>query len=225
MKILIIEDEKELMETIKESLEKDNFLVEFAHDFQSGLDKIIRFDYACILLDVGLPGGSGLDLLKELKELNREDNVIIISAKDALEDKILGLELGADDYLTKPFHLAELHARVRSVIRRNVSNGNPLVLLGNLSLDMPNRLITINEEPVELNRKEFDILAYFMVNPNRLVQKNTLSEHVWGDYMDDADDFEFLYSQMKNVRKKMQQLGATLEIKSVYGMGYKLVIK
>lgn len=225
MKILIIEDEIELLETIKESLEKENYRVEFAQDYSSGLDKIVRFDYSCILLDVGLPGGSGLDILRELKEMKRDDHVIIISAKDAIEDKVLGLELGADDYLTKPFHLAELHARVKSVIRRTSAKGNSFISFGNVKLDLDNRTLFIDETPLDFNRKEFDILSYFLMHPNRLVQKSTLAEHVWGDYMDDADDFEFLYSQIKNVRKKMSQLQANIEIVSVYGLGYKLTQK
>src|SRR5690606_32823528 len=151
---------------------------------------IVRFDYSCILLDVGLPGGSGLDILRELKEMKRDDHVIIISAKDAIEDKVLGLELGADDYLTKPFHLAELHARVKSVIRRTSAKGNSFISFGNVKLDLDNRTLFIDETPLDFNRKEFDILSYFLMHPNRLVQKSTLAEHVWGDYMDDADDFE-----------------------------------
>jgi DNA-binding response OmpR family regulator len=221
MKILIIEDEADLRETIEESLLKEKYLVESADSFQSGHDKIIRYDYACILLDIGLPGGNGLDLLRTLKEMGRSDNVIIISAKDALDDKIAGLELGADDYLTKPFHLAELHARVRSVVRRSQAQGHKFLEIGNLKLDYESRMIYVRDQALELNRKEYDILAYFMSNANRLVQKSTLAEHVWGDFMDESEDFEFLYSQMKNLRKKLQESDASVEVRSVYGMGYK----
>lgn len=222
MKLLIIEDEAELREVIVESLEKQHYRVEYADTYALGLDKIISFDYDCILLDVMLPGGSGLDLLRELRALQKSDRVIIISAKDAIDDKVLGLELGADDYLTKPFHLAELHARVKSVIRRRADNSSPLITFGNLEIDPENRIAKVRQEELSLNRKEYDILEYLVLNQNRLVQRTALAEHVWGDYMDEADDFEFLYSQVKNLRKKMKEAVCNLEIKAVYGMGYRL---
>ena len=224
MKILIIEDETELMEVIRQSLEKENFLVESAGDYNSALDKIISFDYDCILLDIMLPGGSGLDILKELKKLDKSDNVIIISAKDSLDDKLTGLELGADDYLTKPFHIAELNARIKSVLRRKSFGGKNTVELANVKLDLDDRTLDINNQPLLLNRKEFDILSYMVVNKNRLVNKTSLAEHVWGDHMDEADDYEFIYSQIKNLRKKLKESRAGIEIQSVYGLGYKLVV-
>lgn len=222
MKLLVVEDEPELRGIIVESLEKQQYRVEVAGTFDQGLNKIIAFDYDCILLDVMLPGGSGLDLLRELKSLGKTDRVIIISAKDAIDDKVLGLELGADDYLTKPFHLAELHARVKSVIRRRPGQATAIQTVGNLELDIENRLVRVGENELLLNRKEFDILAYLIANQNRLVQRTALAEHVWGDYMDEADDFEFLYSQVKNLRKKMKDATCNLEIRAVYGLGYRL---
>ena len=224
MKILIIEDETELMEVIRQSLEKENFLVESAGDYNSALDKIISFDYDCILLDIMLPGGSGLDILKELKKLDKSDNVIIISAKDSLDDKLTALELGADDYLTKPFHIAELNARIKSVLRRKSFGGKNTVELANVKLDLDDRTLDINNRPLLLNRKEFDILSYMVVNKNRLVNKTSLAEHVWGDHMDEADDYEFIYSQIKNLRKKLKESRAGIEIQAVYGLGYKLVV-
>ncbi len=224
MKILIIEDETELMEVIRQSLEKENFLVESASDYHSALDKVISFDYDCILLDIMLPGGSGLDILQELKNLDKSDNVIIISAKDSLEDKLTGLDLGADDYLTKPFHIAELNARIKSVLRRKSFGGKNTVELANVKLDLDDRTLLIDNEPLILNRKEFDILTYMVVNKNRLVNKTSLAERVWGDHMDEADDYEFIYSQIKNLRKKLKDHGAGVEIQAVYGLGYKLLI-
>jgi len=224
MKILIIEDETELMEVIRQSLEKENFRVESAGDYDSALNKIISFDYDCILLDIMLPGGSGLDILQELKNLDKSDNVIIISAKDSLDDKLTGLELGADDYLTKPFHIAELNARIKSVLRRKSFGGKNNVELGNVKLDMDDRTLHIDNQPLPLNRKEFDILSYMVVNKNRLVNKTSLAEHVWGDHMDEADDYEFIYSQIKNLRKKLKESQAGIEIQAVYGLGYKLVV-
>ncbi|MCF0055847.1 response regulator transcription factor [Dyadobacter sp. CY356] len=224
MKILIIEDEAELQEVIRQSLEKESFLVETASDYTSALDKIISFNYDCILLDIMIPGGSGLDILQELKDLDKSDNVIIISAKDSLDDKLTGLDLGADDYLTKPFHIAELNARIKSVLRRKSFGGKNTIELANVKLDTDDRTVHIAGELLVLNRKEFDILSYMIVNKNRLVNKTSLAEHVWGDHMDEADDYEFIYSQIKNLRKKLKDSQAGVEIQAVYGLGYKLVV-
>lgn len=224
MKILIIEDEIELMEVIRQSLVRENYLVESAADYHSAIDKIITFDYDCVLLDIMLPGGSGLDILRELKTLEKSDNVIIISAKDSLDDKLAGLDLGADDYLTKPFHIAELNARIKSVLRRKSFGGKNVIELANVLLDLDDRTLHIDNVLQTVNRKEFDVLTYMAANKNRLVNKASLAENVWGDHMDEADDFEFLYSQIKNLRKKLKESGAGIEIQAVYGVGYKLVV-
>lgn len=223
MKILIVEDEPALRELIQRSLEKERYVIEVASDFDTALDKIEVYDYDCILLDIMLPGGSGLDLLAQLKKLRKKENVIIISAKDSIEDKVLGLELGADDYLPKPFHLAELAARVKSVLRRKHRDGEHAVTLGNVRLLPDAFQVWVNEVQLELSRKEYDILHYLMNRPNRMVNKNTLAESVWGDHIDQADNFDFIYAQIKNLRKKLKESAATIEIKSVYGFGYKLI--
>ena len=225
MKILIVEDEPSLRELIQRSLEKERYVVEVAADFNSALCKIEDYDYDCVLLDIMLPDGNGLNLLERLKAMHKRENVIIISAKDSLEDKVLGLELGADDYLPKPFHLAELNARIKSVIRRQHHDGEADIRLGNIRILPDKYQVLIDEKEVELNRKEYDILLYFINRPGRLVNKNTLAESVWGDHIDQVDNFDFIYAQIKNLRKKLKDAGATAEIKAVYGFGYKMTVE
>ena len=200
MKILIVEDEPSLREIMVQTLRREQYVVEQAADYASALDKIAGYDYDCILLDIMLPDGSGLQLLEELKRQRRQAGIIIISARDSLDDKIEGLELGADDYLPKPFHLAELSARFPD-----------------------SRRVEIAGREVELLRKEYDILYYFMSRPNHMIDKTTLAEAVWGDHIDQADNFDFVYAQMKNLRRRLHDAQADIEIRAVYGFGYKLV--
>ncbi len=225
MKILIIEDEPSLRELIQRSLEKERYVVEAAADFQSGLRKIEDYDYDCVLLDIMLPDGNGLNLLEQLKKMRKRENVIIISAKDSLDDKVLGLELGADDYLPKPLHLAELNARIKSVIRRQRRDGEMDIRLANIRIVPDTFQVFVDDKEIELNRKEYDILLYFANRPGRLVNKNTLAESVWGDHIDQVDNFDFIYAQIKNLRKKLKDAGALAELKAVYGFGYKMTVE
>lgn len=225
MKLLIVEDEPSLLELIERAMLSAGYVVETANDFISAETKIIGYSYDCILLDINLPGGSGLDLLSKLKEMGRAENVIIISARDSVDDRVAGLELGADDYLAKPFHMSELVARVRSVLRRGRTGGNLSVEFGNVSLDPTSRRVSVNNQELDLVKKEFDILFYFMQRPNHLVDKTTLAEAVWGDYADDMDSYHFVYQQIKNLRRKLDESNADIEIRSVYGFGYKLTMK
>lgn len=222
MKILIIEDEPSLREVMQRALEQERYIVETAATYAEADARIAAYSYDCILLDIMLPDGSGLRLLEHIKHLRRRDNVIIISARDSLDDKVEGLELGADDYLPKPFHTAELLARIRSVLRRGRSGGDLTLTVGNVSLDVDKARVTVDGREVPLLKKEFDILLYLMQRPNHLVDKAVLAEAVWGDHADDADNFHFVYAQMKNLRRKLAEAGATVELKSVYGFGYKL---
>lgn len=223
MKILIVEDDADLREITTRSLEKERYVVSQAPDYKTALRKIEDYDYDCILLDIMLPDGSGLDLLEELQALGKRTNVIILSAKDSLEDKVKGLDLGADDYLPKPYHLAELHARLKSLFRRNQREGERKISYGNVEITPDYFKISVGGKDLELNRKEYDILLYFMLRPGRLVNKTTLAESVWGDHIDQVDNFDFIYAQIKNLRKHLKEAGATVELKAVYGLGYKLV--
>lgn len=224
MKILVVEDENALRDMVCESLQKEMYRVESAPDFKTALSKIQEYDYDCVLLDVMLPDGNGLDILAELKRMRKPERVIVLSAKDSVEDKIKGLDLGADDYLAKPFHLAELHARIKSVLRRKNADGNTSIVLDNLVVFPDKRQVCVDSREISLNRKEFDLLYYFVSNPNRLINKTSLAESVWGDHIDQADSLDFIYSQVKNLRKKLKTAGATPEIKAVYGFGYKLIV-
>lgn len=224
MKILIVEDDADLREITERSLLKERYLVETADTYKAARQKALVYEYDCILLDIMLPDGNGLDLLRDLqKEGHRMPNVIILSAKDSIEDKVTGLDLGADDYLPKPFHLAELHARLKSVLRRKQRDGEALLKYANVCVHPDSFKVEVDGKLIDLSRKEYDILVYFMNRPNRLVEKNILAEAVWGDSIDQVDNFDFIYAQLKNLRKKLKEAGAELEIKTVYGFGYKLV--
>jgi DNA-binding response OmpR family regulator len=225
MKILVVEDEYEMLKSIKASLLSENYLVETATDYSSGIEKALMYGYDCILLDISLPGGSGLKILDELKKNGVAANIIIISARNSIDDKVAGLELGADDYLTKPFHIAELHARIKAVLRRKQFDGKDVLTLGNMTLDYARRQASVDGQPLDLNRKEYDILVFFAANINRLISREALAENVWGDHIDNADNFDFIYAQIKNIRKKLKDSHAGIRIESVYGVGYKLAME
>jgi DNA-binding response OmpR family regulator len=222
MKILIVEDEPQMLDNMSKNLEAEGFLVESASNFEQARDRIGVYEYDCILLDINLPDGNGLELLKIIKKGEMQDGVIIVSARDSLDDKLQGLDLGADDYLPKPFHMAELRARVKAVLRRRNFEGQVELKIGNMAINTSNRTVFIDKKEVELNRKEYDVLLYLSSNKDRLVVKAALAEHVWGDNIDQADNFDFIYSQIKNLRKKLDTHRAEVEIKAVYGIGYKL---
>ena len=222
MKILIVEDEASLQELMTLALRKEGYVVENASDYGSAVEKLSVYNYDCVLLDIMLPGGSGFDILEYVRSSDKKVNVIIISAKDSIDDKVRGLELGADDYLAKPFHMAELVARMRSVARRSRNDGDFAYRIGNVALEPDSNRVTVDGRDLPLLKKEFDILAYLMQRRGHLVDKAVLAEAVWGDHVDQADNFQFVYAQMKNLRRKLAEAGADIEIKSVYGFGYKL---
>ena len=223
MKLLIIEDELSLSEIMSDTLRKEGYVVETALTFASAVEKLGAYSYDCVLLDITLPDGNGLDILENIKTSGSGVNVIITSARDSIDDKIRGLELGVDDYLAKPFHIAELAARIRSVTRRSRNAGELAYKVGNVSLFESSQRLTVDGKDVALLKKEFDILKYFLMRPGHMVDKAVLAEAVWGDHADQSDDFQYVYAQMKNLRRKLTDAGADIEIKSVYGFGYKLI--
>ena len=221
MKLLIIEDDASLREIMQRALLAEGYVVETAPTFLDACDRIAGYSYDCILLDIMLPDGNGLKLLEHIKGSGKEERVIIISARDSLDDKITGLDLGADDYLAKPFYMAELSARIKSVMRRGSGSVHSCMTAGNITLDLGSRTVKVAGQPVALLKKEFDILLYFMQRPGHIVDKAVLAEAVWGDHIDMVDNFQFVYAQIKNLRKKLSEAGADTNIKAVYGFGYK----
>ncbi len=223
MKILLIEDEPALAQAIQTYLTQEDYRCEMAPDFETASMKVNLYAYDCILVDITLPDGNGLDIIRELKQLQSKAGILVISAKDSLDDKVSGLDLGADDSLTKPFHLQELNARIRSIIRRRNAEGNPAVEYQDIKVLPDDKEVWVNGHPIALTRKEYDILYYFVTNPRRVMSKENIAEHVWGDYIDLADSYDFIYSQIKNLRKKLSQYSTYTYIHAVYGMGYKFV--
>lgn len=221
MKILIIEDEEGLRESIEEYFTGEGNICETAATYHSALGKINLYRYDCILLDITLPGGNGMNILKTLKENNHPDGLLIISAKNSLDDRLEGLNLGADDYLVKPFHLSELKARVTAIIRRKTFNGSNQLLFNELTIDLLAKEVKVGKLQVKLTRKEYALLLYFIANKGKVVSKNAIAEHLWGDGIDIADNFDFIYSHIKNVRKKLVEAGCRDYIQAAYGLGYK----
>ena len=223
MKILLIEDEKELAKSIQSYLNDNEFVCEWAAGFSAAMEKISVYDYDCILLDLMLPDGNGFDILKELKKQNKTDGIIIISAKHTLETRIEGLTLGADDYLTKPFHLSELLVRVQALIRRKQFNGNNKVVFNEIETDLLSKVVKVNGKKVEVTKKETDLLLYLIGNRNRVLSKAAIAEHLSGDMADMLDSHDFVYAHVKNLKKKLKKAGSKNYIRTIYGLGYKWI--
>jgi len=222
MKILIIEDERALRDSIEKYLEYQGFVCETADNFLAGKEKVAQFSYDCIVVDIGLPFGSGLDIVSALKEMESRAGIIIISAKNALDDKLKGLELGSDDYLTKPFHLSELNARINAILRRRKFEGSKTIRFNEITLDPEAQRLTVNGQVVYLTEKEYQLLEYFIANQRRVLTKPAIAEHIWGDEYVQAGDYDFIYTHIKNLRKKLLDAGSGDYIKTVYGSGYRL---
>ncbi|MCC6288494.1 MAG: response regulator transcription factor [Chitinophagaceae bacterium] len=224
MKLLVIEDEHSLLQSILEYFTQEDFRCEGVATYSDAIKRIDYFDYDCIILDINLPDGSGLKLLEDLRKSKKDDGVIIISARDSLDDKIVGLNYGADDYLTKPFHLSELNARIKALIRRKYTKGVDILEVGNLKVNLSSRTVTYNDRSVALTKNEYDLLAYLLNNKNRVVDKQAIAEHIYGDQTDNMPSFDFVYSHVKNLKKKLKDKGCEDLIQTVYGLGYKLTI-
>lgn len=224
MKILLIEDEPELRKSIKEFLYQESYLVESASDYEKAINKTSGYDYDCILVDITLPKGSGLDIVKQLKKQHSKAGIIIISAKNSVDDKIAGLELGADDYLAKPFNLSELNARIKAVIRRKHFSGSTKIELNEICIIPEERKVKIKDIELSLTGKEYELLLFFISNKNRVISKSAIAEHLWGDDADRMDNHDFIYTHVKNLRKKLIENGCNDYIQTVYGIGYNFKI-
>lgn len=221
MKVLIIEDEPALQQSIQTYLEQQGFVCEAVSDFLTGINKVRQYLYDCVVVDIGLPYGSGLDIVKALKDMESRSGIIIISARNALEDKLKGLELGSDDYLTKPFHLSELSARIQAIIRRRSFGGNKAIVFNEIRLEPEAQRVTVEGKPVELTDKEYRLLEYFIANQRRVLTKTAIAAHIWGDEYEQVSQYDFIYTHIKNLRKKLIDAGCQDYIKTVYGTGYR----
>jgi DNA-binding response OmpR family regulator len=220
MKVLIIEDEVDLLITIGNYLAKENYICELADSYQKATHKLSAYQYDMILLDISLPDGNGIELLGTIRKFQLKSGVIIISAKNSLDDKIHGLDLGADDYLTKPFQLSELNSRIKAVLRRHHFDGTPMVTFKEISIDTNSRTVQVNGNEVILTPKEYDLLLFFLINRNRVLTKEAIVEHLWSDHIEMADTLDFIYTHLNNLRKKIKQAGGTDHIRTIYGTGY-----
>jgi DNA-binding response OmpR family regulator len=221
LKLLIIEDEAGLRENMNTYFNDDGNICENCSTLSSAIDKLVNYNYDCVLLDIGLPDGEGFAILDFLKKNRKDEAVLIISARNSLDDKIKGLNIGADDYLTKPFHLAELKARVASVYRRKASNSNNNLVFNEITINLPGRTVEVNGANIVFTRKEYEMLLYFIANKGKVISKNAIAEHLWGDEMDMHNNFDFIYTHIKNLRKKLIDAGCPDYLKSIYGIGYK----
>lgn len=225
MKMLIIEDEKQLSDSIVKYLTNEDYFCEQAFTFEDAMLKVGIYEYDCILLDLMLPGGTGLDILRKIKQKSPQTGVIIVSAKDSLEDKVEGLKLGADDYLAKPFHLPELSMRVFALMRRrNFTNSN-ILETGRISIDLFAKTVTVDSKNIELTKTEYEILLFLIQNRHRVVSKSALAEHLSGEMADMMSDFNYVYSHMKNLKSKLSAAGIKGCIKTLYGAGYKWIVE
>ncbi len=223
MKLLIVEDDRSLSRSINDYLRMEGHICEVALTFKDSLEKASLNKYDCIILDIGLPDGNGLDLIREMKSNKLTGGILILSARSDLDDKITGLKIGADDYLTKPFHFAELSARINSICRRNNFLGLNEISFNEIRVDTEGNQVYVNNKLLILTKKEYDLLLFFMANRNRIITKESIVEHLWGDNVILTDSFDFVYTHVKNLRKKIVTAEGRNYIKCIYGFGYKFI--
>lgn len=224
MKLLIVEDNLRLAGDMKQFLLDNDYIVEHAATMGEASEKISLYQYDLVIVDLGLPDGNGLELIGEVKEHQPDTGILILTARDVIEEKVKGLEEGADDYMTKPFHKAELNARIRSILRRNKFNRSNILQIRELKVDFAASQAYVNDIKLSLTKKEYDLLLYFMQNPDRVLTKESIAEHLWGDHIDQADSFDFIYNHIKNLRKKISGAGGKNYIQAMYSMGYKFSV-
>ncbi|MCP4311911.1 MAG: response regulator transcription factor [Bacteroidetes bacterium] len=225
MQILIVEDEDALRESMVSYLELEGFRCEQAASYHVGLFSLDLHDYSCMLIDLNLPDGDGLDLVRFAKQNQEKSGIIIISARSALEERVKGLELGADDYLVKPFHLSELAARIQSVVRRTRTQGGEILEFGAIRLAPEEKQCFVKDKPVDLTGKECDLLLYLMANRNRVITKESIADYLWGDYGGGYGSYDFIYTHLKNLRRKLEDAGCPDYIRNIYGVGYKFSLE
>jgi DNA-binding response OmpR family regulator len=223
VKLLIVEDDRSLCAAINDYLKMEGHICEIAQNYRQAIFKAGDNRYDCIILDIGLPDGSGLDIIRELKANKLSDGILILSARSSLDDKLTGLKIGADDYLTKPFHFAEMSARINSIYRRNNLLGLNEISFDEIKINTSDNQAYVNNNPLNLTRKEYDLLLFFVTNRNRIITKESIVEHLWGDEVILTDSFDFVYTHVKNLRKKITKAGGKNYIKCIYGFGYKFL--
>ncbi len=222
MKILIVEDEKQLLDSMLTFLKESGMTCEKAETLAEATEKADLYEYDCVVLDIGLPDGSGLKVINVLQQKQKQTGIVIVSAKNSLDDRLIGLNFGADDYVTKPFYMPELVARIKSVVRRRSFEGKNEILFNEIRVIPDEMMMYVRDKLISLTKKEHELLLYFLSNQNKVLTKEAIAEHLWGDHADMADSFDFIYSHIKNLRKKMTDNGAHDYLKSIYGVGYKL---
>lgn len=221
MKLLIIEDEQQLSDSIVSYLGREDYLCEQAFTFREAMKRVGVYEYDCILLDLTLPGGNGLDILHRIKQRTPQTGVIIVSAKDSLDDKVAGLKIGADDYIAKPFHLPELSMRIFALLRRKNFTATNTLQSGMVTIDLLGKKAMVGNTALDLTKSEYELLLFLIENRRRVVSKSAMAEHLSGDMADMLDDFNFVYAHIKNLKSKLAEAGVTQCIKTYYGTGYK----
>jgi len=224
MKLLVVEDEVKLLESIIHYFKQEKIICEGVSRYSDAIEKISQFNYDCIIVDITLPDGNGFDIVREVRKKKKNTGIIIISARDSAADKITGLDIGSDDYLAKPFHLSELNARIKALMRRIHFDGTNIIEMNEIRVDLNKQEARVNDTILVLTQKEYQLLLFLLSNKDRVITKNSIAEHLWRDEYS-YGSYDFIYTHMKNLRKKLLSAGCKDYIKTVYGIGYKFDTK